>query len=221
MLETAQHTNVSTRPPKGDGTRPQNHKYLVTPTQERLFYGAVETVLARARYASGREVPTPLSLTLEATLWVGAHINTASYAALKYQQRPLPANSGEALEMEAGICGHQSQILADLLRCLGVAARQIGFSTEATGETHVGVEAMWDGRWHYVDPTWGTYWQCDGEVLSVEEIVAEPRRRELAVSNQLHLSASAYVLAGLDPFDYLERSDRHWVLTRGTSGTPA
>jgi transglutaminase-like putative cysteine protease len=204
--------------PAGEGAKEQTGRYLATPTQRRLFHAATEMILLQAQYATDRKEPPARALAVKAMLWVGASVSRETYGGLAMQKRPLPATVGEALEMGAGICGHQAQLFADLLRWLGVPARQVAFLIRNKGradDSHVAVEALWEDGWHYLDPTWGTYWERDGEVLSIEQIESEPRWRELAVSNNVDLAAAAYIRAGLDPFDYLERTNERWLLNWG------
>jgi transglutaminase superfamily protein len=182
--------------PIGGGTQEQTGRYLATPTQRRLFHAATETILLQAQYATDQEEPPARALALKAMLWVGASVSRETYGGLAMQRRPLAATVGEALEMGAGICGHQAQLFADLLRWLGVPARQVAFLMRNKGredDSHVAVEALWEDAWHYLDPTWGTFWERDGDVLSIEQIESEPRWRELAVSNNPDLAAAAYI----------------------------
>ena len=74
------------------------------------------------------------------------------------------------------LCGGRSQIALKLLEYINIDAYQINLydfpSVSAGG--HSCREAYWDEKWHFIDVTMAGYFQKDGIILSLEEIIENP-----------------------------------------------
>ena len=73
-----------------------------------------------------------------------------------------------------GQCGARARLMTLALRRLGIEAGIWNLYDYGFG--HSCVQAFYDGRWHFFDPTYGGYFVGkDGHVLSWDEIVADPK----------------------------------------------
>jgi hypothetical protein len=90
-----------------------------------------------------------------------------------------------SLAMGAGICGNAAMTAAAILERLGVATRFVQLYY-GHGDNHIALEASWRGRWHYLDPTWGTYYRHRGNILALSDVLAltPPQRAAAEVANE-------------------------------------
>lgn len=172
------------------------------------YDGLLDTLDRRLSFSCRSD---PELLAIQAMRLVHSHVTPLEAAA--YEPKPIE----QALLDGNGQCGHQSQILADLLRMRGLRARQVGFRfdpplpwTNGAGhplETHVGVEVAYDGHWHYFDPHYGTYWRGRGGVMALERLLAvQPAtRRRRAVSDRTYLE-----LTDARAIEYLDHPADRW-----------
>lgn len=196
----------------GDGGIARNFRTHGQLAVFNLALDAIEQAVIGAWHVAHGVDPDPLpqaETAIEAMLHVQAAVSFHRHRYLEQRDGRLPATPGEALEMGAGLCGHQTQVFASLVRSLGLETRQVGFAftTDAGDETHAAVEVVVNGSWRFIDITWGSYWlDADGELLSLDEVLALEYRDAARVSNR-----PLFALTARDPFVYLD--GERWLLT--------
>lgn len=175
-----------------------------------LIHRAAVLVLANALDRSGdRDV----RVALAACQYAHGHVQPAGY-----DIDAAPHNAEETLACGTGLCGQISQISVDIVRRLGLSARQIGFrfTTERGEETHVGCEFWLNDSWRFVDAYNLSFWpDQDGVPLDLDTVrkLKAPARHAVSDRYSLWLADEP----GVDPFAYLAAPER-WVLTRDDRG---
>ena len=172
-------------------------------SSEALVVQAAEQIEHEAAYVnavlkqSGRpQEPRGYVLALLTMDYVVGHISAPMFGHLVTND-PGRAPRGDdvqtvaerSLAAGAGICGNAAATFAAILDRLGVESRSVQFYFD-TGN-HIAVEVLYEGRWHYFDPTWGTFYRPPGpgnasNVLSVAEIRALERPYHFEVANHSH-----------------------------------
>jgi hypothetical protein len=80
------------------------------------------------------------------------------------------------LESRYGICGNHSALALGLLDKAGIQARSVRFfytdPVSGLRNSHATVEAWIDGKWRYIDTTYGIYWGDLSDLASLEEVLA-------------------------------------------------
>jgi hypothetical protein len=119
-----------------------------------------------------------------ATGYVDFHLSPEVFADRERKGLATPVTAEEALRQGAGLCGNATEALMAILAERDIDARAVEFFVTVDGIriSHVGVEARWDGSWHYLDPTYGAIFVRDGEVLSIESVLADPTPARLVRS---------------------------------------
>jgi hypothetical protein len=119
-------------------------------------------------YAHGR-------LVAQAAMdYVVEQVSSTAYGYLEIFGDPLPASTPDAvLGAQAGICGHAALVYAAIVKRLGLPARSAQFYYDDPGnvpDSHIAVEVLYDGDWHYYDPTFGVFFtDATGNVLSITD----------------------------------------------------
>jgi hypothetical protein len=169
-----------------------------------------------------RDVPREYVLSLLTMNYVVGHVSAPMFGRLTMVD-PEAAPRGDdvgtvaerSLALGAGICGNAAATFAAILDRFGVENRSVQFYF-ASGN-HIAVEVAYGGRWHYFDPTWGTFYRApagvaQSAVLSVDEIRRLPPSTDYEVANDSHawsqvvktIPGAARAL-GLDHFSRPER----------------
>ena len=139
---------------------------------------AVEQVRHEVAYVRGG-VPwySRGQLVSEAAMdYVAGHVSDTEFGYLRWVGGRLPsAHPNSALRSQAGICAAAAVTFAAIVHRFGFPVRSVIFNyldlppSEAP-DGHVAVEVLYDGGWHFFDPTYGLFWtDADGSVLSVGE----------------------------------------------------
>jgi transglutaminase-like putative cysteine protease len=121
-----------------------------------------------APYAHGR-------LVAQAAMdYVVEHVSSTAYGYLEIFGEPLPASTPDAvLGSQAGICGHAALAYAAIVKRLGLPAQSAQFYYDDPGnvpDSHIAVEVLYDGGWHYYDPTFGVFFtDATGNVMSITD----------------------------------------------------
>jgi Transglutaminase-like superfamily len=132
-------------------------------------------------YADGQLV------ALSAMNYVVGHVSTGAYGYLQSVGATLPfSNPGSVLTMQAGICGHATLTFAAVVRHFGYSVRSVRFyySTPSGPDSHIAVEVLYGGGWHFFDPTFGLYWtDANGTALAITEVRAGKgeERKDVAI----------------------------------------
>jgi hypothetical protein len=166
-------------------------------------------------------------LTAVATMnYVQSRVSPLNYSLLVKAKKPLPITAEEYLAAQAGICGGQVMTFLQILNRLGIRNRPVEFyirgQTRAENHSHIGAEVFYADKWHFFDITWGTYYRRGGQastrvddVLSISEILATEKTRQLAVTNLSDLWFQQWTTNGLDPFEYLTANQMDLIVGRG------
>ena len=147
---------------------------------------ASPTPLAVAEAQVAREVGyarlgVPFSegqLVSEAAMdYVAGHVSATAYGYLELTGAPLPPFGPDGtLTAQAGICGNAAVAFAAIVQHFGFASRSVSFYYDDpvpadTPDGHVGVEVLYDGAWHFFDPTFGLFWtDASGDVLPIADV---------------------------------------------------
>jgi hypothetical protein len=116
--------------------------------------------------------------------YVDGHVSATAFGYLNELKGTRPEATAEAtLASGAGICGYASLTLAAILKRFNLPTRSVQFYYE-DGRNHIAVEVFYDGDWHYYDAYYGTFYENDGEVLSISEARAHPSPGLRHQSNQ-------------------------------------
>jgi hypothetical protein len=150
----------------------------------------------------GRKLPRGRVLALAALTYVQGVTSAPAYGyRLEISHDKLPGiDVNEIIEMQAGICGNAYELYSEMLRTVGVQVRSVQFWYQ--GGDHIAAEVKWGGKWHYMDPTWGAYFQVkDRGILSIREVRALPIKTgvKAEVSNQSLLWNQIVRVAKIDP----------------------
>jgi len=89
----------------------------------------------------------------------------------------------EILKYRAGICGSSYIVFSAIIDKLGLPVRSVSFFWE-NGNNHIAAEVYYDGDWHFYDPTWGSYFVKDGDILSTEEAFQTTELEEYMITNE-------------------------------------
>lgn len=133
-----------------------------TPSSERAFLG----MLDRAGFAPGsvRDVDSAIRLQV----WLGnqvSKIDVHSGSARGYELLQYGMHGGGLA------CGAMSDIYREALVLLGVPARTVELSqSDFRQRTHAVVEALLEGRWRVLDPTFNVTYEGEGGALGVAAI---------------------------------------------------
>lgn len=111
------------------------------------------------------------------------HVTAPLYGYLhEIQGSGLPNDTSEQiLSTQAGICGHATIVFRQILAQLGFQTRQVDFVSPVGG--HTTAEVLYDGAWHWFDPTFGDYYKHGG-VLSIDAVRALKHPSAYAVTDQ-------------------------------------
>jgi len=111
--------------------------------------------------------------------YVAGHVSVTAFGYLKWFGKRLPkvaANS--ALHTQAGICAQAAVSFAAIVHRFGLRVRSVNFNylnpqPNETPDGHIAVEVLYDGSWHFFDPTYGLFWTDPaGRVLSIGDVRA-------------------------------------------------
>lgn len=136
------------------------------PAEERgevtaLVDGLIDAALGAARDADAR------TRVLLMTWYVHSHFESADVS---------PYSIAGMLREQKAQCGGSSITLQLMARRLGYRTRTAGFFGIPNQGGHTTAEVEWDGRWHYVDPTYGAFLTSDGtldgEIVSFDTMQA-------------------------------------------------
>jgi hypothetical protein len=110
------------------------------------------------------------------------HVLSGVYGYREVHNQPLPNTAEEILAAQAGICGHATIVFREILTQLGYQTRAVGFTVK--GGSHATAEVLYDGRWHWFDPTFGVYYRQAGNVLTIAQARALKTPQRFAVIDQ-------------------------------------
>lgn len=72
-------------------------------------------------------------------------------------------------------CGGRAGLYERMAELAGLKARRFSmFNLNRVGGGHTVVQVFFDGKWNWVDPTYGAYFEVDGNILDWSEIVSSP-----------------------------------------------
>lgn len=139
-------------------------------------------------------------------------LSAANYGFLGWNDPAKKASdSDSAIARNAGICGNDAALFAEILTGLGIRNRPVQFwwrDENNIALNHIAIEAFWNGQWRLYDPTFGAYFvapaQDDMGPLSTGEARANGFR---AIADTQGTTYRLYSLRGDDPFEYLRRKD--------------
>ncbi|MCL4216294.1 MAG: hypothetical protein KJ052_04720 [Candidatus Hydrogenedentes bacterium] len=114
-----------------------------------------------------------------------AVLKILSYSTQILKGGPFVSDLGsEQLSKGVGFCGGRSAVMVALCRRFGIPARSVQFrNVGSKTDTHVAVEAYYENRWHYFDPSYALFlysensYSGEGSIYSVRELFAEPQKR--------------------------------------------
>ena len=89
----------------------------------------------------------------------------------------------EILKYRAGICGSSYIVFSAIIDKLGLPVRSVSFFWE-NGNNHIAAEVYYNDGWHFYDPTWGSYFVKDGDILSTEEAFQTTELEEYMITNE-------------------------------------
>jgi len=148
------------------------------------------------RSSGQRDVPREYVLSLVTMNYVVGHVSAPMFGRL-VTINPEAAPRGDdvvtvaerSLALGAGICGNAAATFAAILDRLGVENRSVQFYFDSGN--HIAAEVFYAGRWHYFDPTWGTFYRAPAgaapaAVLSVDEIRRLQRPADFEVGDESH-----------------------------------
>ena len=110
--------------------------------------------------------------------YVAGHVSASAYGYLTVWGLPLPSATPDSiLAVQAGICGHAALTFAAIVKALGYPVRSVQFyytdpdgpAGPGTADSHIADEVYYDAAWHYFDPTFGNYFEDNGNVLSITD----------------------------------------------------
>lgn len=164
---------------------------------------------------------------LEAMNLIRSVAGSARHAYLSYSTpgfRSPPMDEQEtSLRLGFGICGNHQSLFLETMRRLGLRARAVDFyymSADKVPSNHAAVEILIDGRWRYIDVTWGSYWLAEeglpSSLMTLEDVLAGRGVRQTGtgawiLSNQ-HPKIKA---SGGGPFAYLVAEDVQVLRDKG------
>jgi len=83
----------------------------------------------------------------------------------------------------AGLCLARSQIFIEMLKLINIPAVNLGlFDFPTTSDSHATVHVWYDNSWHFFDVTYGGVFMDGDNIMSFEQIVANP---EYAMENMV------------------------------------
>ncbi len=153
---------------------------LVTPTPLHV----AETQVSREyTYAKGGLSQSSRGqLISEAAMdYVAGHVSDTAYGYIELFQKKAkvpPPTPNAALGTQAGICTGAAVTFGTIVHHFGFKVRSVNFYYDDpppgdTPDGHVAVEVLYDGGWHFFDPTYGLFWtDAGGKVLPVSDIRA-------------------------------------------------
>lgn len=137
---------------------------------------AVAQVRREVAYVQGGVPYSRGQLVSEAALdYVTGHVSDTAYGYLQMVGGVLPpVRANPALAAQAGICGQAAVAFAAIVSRLGFAARSVQFFyDDPAPDAHVADEVLYDGAWHFFDPTFGLFWTDAGAgILSTADVRA-------------------------------------------------
>jgi hypothetical protein len=74
-----------------------------------------------------------------------------------------------------GLCGHRAAMFVRLAKRAGLEAVSVHFE-RFVDSGHAAAQVRFDGRWHYFDVTYAGYFRRGPDILSLDELRADPER---------------------------------------------
>lgn len=138
---------------------------------------------------------------------------------------PNSAEQHVCLDEGFGICGNHMLLFVDLMRRMNVPARRVEFfyADPESGQrlSHAAAEFELDGKWRFVDITWGSIWLADKTDIATWLSLDEAREgKGQRVSNDLAPWFLSRRTAGVDPFTYLAAGVDTVIEGDGVVGLP-
>lgn len=166
---------------------------------------------AAARGASAPDFTfLPAYKALAVMQTVRAVANSARYSFWSQEvnfQVPDSQMQHVCLDEGFGICGNHMLLFVDLMERLGVPARTVEMyyvDPETGGRvSHAAAEFEFDGKWRYVDITWGSIWLIDRKLeawLGLDDVLAGRGQRKTSSLDPWYFSRSTL----FQPFSYIE-----------------
>lgn len=118
------------------------------------------------------DIETDEARALAICEWVAANISNRAQ---------VPGDHLTWFAERAGLCGERATLAVEMLELAYVPARVFNiYNFGGPGGGHSGIEIHLGGEWRFVDVMYAGYFRRDGEILTWEEITADP---EGAIAN--------------------------------------
>jgi hypothetical protein len=161
--------------------------------EDILIWEGVTRVLREGQFANNYLTGQDMAFAYAvATMnFVGGMVSAPHHGYLRLIGQAAGGDPEEILAKQAGICQHAMFVYLAIAEKIGLPARAVAvwYPEEfpeyrgAGVPGHATVEVYYDYRWHWFDPTWGTFYRRPGDrpdaVLSLQEVLAlTPEERE-------------------------------------------